>query len=383
MKMATQKRKLKLMSIVLAFVVLAVLVVTLLPLVVFATRTSKPAIHNAASTTQLQSSYSEPGWWRPCTHTYLNQATNHQVCDAWNQSWDLTKNPLPCDTTNYKDQTGVASTSLTNWRGIDVCGPRPNSSSAKDDNYVQFSKPDGSANKDSSVEQEFECTELVKRYLRLAYGLDAISANGGQLVGAYTAKHPDFFHSVNNDENVKIQMFPAEGDVLSFSYNHTAIVKSVSITNSISGNADIVIIEQNYSSSGIRPLKMTNWKIDGDNVSSWMTLRPVPAIPGGVWKSPTPADGSLQIPGTWVNVSAHAVDNSGQGLTKVYITESLEGTNNWGIVQPWYTSGVVGSADVSGSAFMPQIQNVLVSFDVYSNNGLQNLAPNGIRRFCP
>jgi hypothetical protein len=95
-----------------------------------------------------------------------------------------------------------------------------------------------------------------------------------------------------------------------------------------------------------------NWIIN-DNVSDWMTPRPAPAIPGGVYNSPpTPEDGSLVVPGSTATISAHAVDNSGQGLNYVNITETIEGQNQnnpWPILKTQSFSGNTPIADVSAS----------------------------------
>ncbi len=76
-----------------------------------------------------------------------------------------------CDDVNYSnavhDSNGkpVHPYLITSWRGIQVCGPLPWTVSTPD-HFVTF--PGG------SVEQEFECTELVKRYIYLGYGINAI-----------------------------------------------------------------------------------------------------------------------------------------------------------------------------------------------------------------
>ena len=82
-----------------------------------------------------------------------------------------------------------------------------------------------------SQENEFQCTELVKRYLYLVYGLQSMGGtNGNQVVDNYTAKYPNIFHKVVNDANSsnlsngRLHMTPAEGDVLHVT--HLCILQS-------------------------------------------------------------------------------------------------------------------------------------------------------------
>ncbi|MFL5590846.1 MAG: hypothetical protein ACJ8DI_24805 [Ktedonobacteraceae bacterium] len=187
--------------------------------------------HSSTSVPQLKSSYPLPDWWRPCLQF---DKTSYKLCTKW----DTSKNPVKCDGVNYQHNTGVKAVLLTTWRGIQVCGPLPFSVSTPD-NYVHFKLG-------WSVEQEFECTELVKRYLYLAYGLKSLGGtNGDQIVDNYTAAYSILHKVVNNGQ---IHLFPAEGDVLSFSGNHTAIVTGLTNVDRSNGNATINVIEQNFSS---------------------------------------------------------------------------------------------------------------------------------------
>src|SRR6266702_3664446 len=130
----------------------------------------------------LQNSYPAPNWWKPCIPSQVITVSiigiNRQVCTAWDQSQPAAQ----CDSINYQKFTGTATIPLTSWRGIDVCSPRPNDTS-NSDHYTEFSSS-------GSVEQEFECTELVKRYLYLAYGLPSLGGtDGAQVVDNYTAAY--------------------------------------------------------------------------------------------------------------------------------------------------------------------------------------------------
>lgn len=253
----------------------------------------------------LQNSYPAPNWWKPCISsnviTVSINGVNRPVCTAWDQSQSATQ----CDSINYQMFTGTAAIPLTSWRGIDVCGPRPNDTPNYPDHYTEFSTG-------GSVEQEFECTELVKRYLYLAYGLPSLGGtDGAQVVDNYTAKYSSL-HKVVNDGTV--QMFPTEGDVLSFSgqnITHTGIVTGLTdVNNNGMGSATIHIIEQNWTdTSGARTLSMNNWMIGG-SVISWMTTRPVSAQSSPT-NTPTPTQRTL----TSQQTQSKTVNATGQRTT--------------------------------------------------------------------
>src|SRR6266702_5261083 len=188
-----KQQKWKLKSVVLTAVILAMLAASILPFVVFASQ---------KSATTSNSTINVP-WWSG-------------DCDDGNYSKHVhDSNGNPVHPYILRDS---ATGQLAIWKGIESCGPKPlDVPKNQPDNFVYFTAT-------SSQEQEFECTELVKRYLKLTYGLDAISANGDQVVGAYTARssitgvqNPFFNHRIVNDG--KIHMFPIAGDVISSTSN--------------------------------------------------------------------------------------------------------------------------------------------------------------------
>jgi hypothetical protein len=288
------------------FLVVIVLVMSLLSVIACS---NGPTTQNPTPTPQttpqppnsnhLQNSYAAPNWWKPCILSKVIAVSingvNRQVCTAWDQSQPAAQ----CDSINYQKFTGTAAIPLTSWRGIDVCGPRPEDSTSTPDHYTEFSSG-------GSVEQEFECTELVKRYLYLAYGLPSLGGtDGSQVVDNYTAAYSSL-HKVDNHGTV--QMFPTEGDILSFSgsnITHTAIVTGLTdVNNNGIGSATIHIIEQNWAdTSGTRTLSMNKWTIGG-SVISWMTKRPISSqsSPTGtsapITVSMPPTQTSCPVPGT-------------------------------------------------------------------------------------
>jgi len=183
--------------------------------------------------------YPKPSWW-----TYSD--SSHQHCDS--------------------GHFGNTYTLLTTWNGLEVCGPVGTNTS------VTF--PNGVG------EGEWQCVELVARYLLIVYGAPALSnTNGDQVVANYASTYSSLFTSITNDGNT--HAFPKVGDVLSYSTVHTAIITGITVTDQTNGNATLNLIEQNASSNGTTTQKVIGWKIKGgvddpndtgsDTVSAWLT----------------------------------------------------------------------------------------------------------------
>jgi N-acetylneuraminic acid mutarotase len=166
-----------------------------------------------------------------------------------------------CDSTHYTSiNVGDIPVLLTTWLGVQTCGYGPNQTPSWPD--VPIYMPGSSV-----AEYEWECTELVKRYLYLAYGTPALSGtNGDQVVTNYANQYPDIYRSVNNADgsNTINHIWPKVGDVLSYSDVHTAVITGVAVTDQANGNAVLTLIEQNASQSGTTTQKFINWKIKGD-----------------------------------------------------------------------------------------------------------------------
>src|SRR6266516_12172 len=152
-----------------------------------------------------------------------------------------------CDSTHYhaNNADGLTSSVLATWNGITACGPIPGTDTNKEAN-VQFTTG-------GSTENEWQCTELVKRYLFIVFGALSIgNTNGNQVVDTYTGNrsgytgYPSLFSRLANDGTNHVKV----GDVLSYYSpdNHTAIVIDTSGVNG-SGNGTITVLEQNASST--------------------------------------------------------------------------------------------------------------------------------------
>lgn len=172
-----------------------------------------------------------------------------------------------CNATFYNGGSGHTESLLTTWNNIQVCGPTGT-------NYIDTSFP--------GVDQgEWQCVELVKRYLYLAFGVPAISSDGDDLVSNYASTYSNIFRSITNNGNT--HEFPKIGDVLSYSDVHTAVVSNISISDPTNGDATLTLVEENAASTGTTTQQVVGWVIKGDiddpgatgsdTVTAWLTPR--------------------------------------------------------------------------------------------------------------
>ncbi len=184
---------------------------------------------------------------------------------------------------SYSGTTTVDSYILStnaSYDGVAAVGPRWGDQGVGDV-YLYFT-PDASA----SREDEWQCTELVKRFLFLEYGSRSLgNTNGYQVVDNYSTTYPTMYKKVVNDStNTTNQIYPKAGDILSYNQvgtdgGHTALVTSV--TNQSGGSATVQLIEQNASASGIFSQTFSNWQFQngrdndptdtGHTVEAWRT----------------------------------------------------------------------------------------------------------------
>jgi hypothetical protein len=180
-----------------------------------------------------------------------------------------------CDSTHYTAGNGHTPVLQTTWLGIQSCGYGL-SQSPYNWSDVTVTLPGAPA-----PDSEWECTELVKRYLYIAYGATALgTTNGDQVVAHYASSYPALFKSISNTADSS-HGFPNVGDVLSYSDVHTAIISGITVTNQASGDATLNLVEQNASLSGTTTQQVIGWKIKGDiddpndtesdTVTAWLT----------------------------------------------------------------------------------------------------------------
>lgn len=165
-----------------------------------------------------------------------------------------------CDADYYFEETGQEAYPLgAEYRGMKACGPRPwydNGHYA----YVDFG---------AGVRQiEWQCPELSKRFLYLAYGIAPYRANGSQVVWNYTG---DLLEKV---PNCGVGRPPKPNDVLSYgstsTYGHTSVVVASDVDTD--GNGTIWVIEQNSSPTGLSSIAVNDWCVDPSytSVSGWL-----------------------------------------------------------------------------------------------------------------
>ena len=236
-----------------------------------------------------------------------------------------------CDKVNYHNGTGINSTLLTAWHGVSACGPVPTTDFA----VLFFPGAHG--------EYEFECVELVMRFLYLEWGIAPWPGNG---------------NTIKNNPPASIVFYPNDGargivtgDILTEnassqnSVGHTVIVTDTSGLNG-TGTGSINLMEQNASSAGHRSLSVINWQVQpdawdwGQTIQGWLHVKgnqddgnPDPAFTPG-----TGADG---------RVNAIAIKPSGKILIAGDFTKyngksanRITRLNSDGTLDTNYTPGV-------------------------------------------
>jgi hypothetical protein len=162
-----------------------------------------------------------------------------------------------CDTNNYPASNALGSS----YNGVITCGPGPYQGGS--DHLENFFAG-------SWGEYEWECVELVMRYMYLVYGIAPYNSPGGQdVVSNYSGS---VLTKVTNPATGGI---PSPGDILSFAANtfghgstgHTSVVTSVSVDGS--GNGTVTTMEQNASSNGVGSVPVVNHVLGG-GVTGWL-----------------------------------------------------------------------------------------------------------------
>ncbi len=172
-----------------------------------------------------------------------------------------------CDDTNYYAHTTphTHSTVLAKWHKVSACGPV-----GGPDYAVQFFPG-------AWGEYEFECVELVMRFLYLEWGIAPWAGNANQI--AYSSSLPGSIVFYHNDGSHEI----VPGDIITEnaspqnSVGHTAVVTGIALDGT--GTGTINILEQNASSSGQRSLNVQNWQVQpdawiwGQTVQGWLHVK--------------------------------------------------------------------------------------------------------------
>jgi hypothetical protein len=172
-----------------------------------------------------------------------------------------------CNDNNYFAATGVHSILLgAAWHGVPACGPltyKPPYSR----HLVRFFTG-------AWGEYEFECVEMVMRFLYQEWGIAPWQGSA---------------NTIKNSPPASINFFPngthaiVPGDIITEdglaqnSSGHSMIVTGVHLDGT--GTGSISILEQNSSSGGSRSLHITNWTVDpdpytwGQTIQGWLHVK--------------------------------------------------------------------------------------------------------------
>lgn len=156
-----------------------------------------------------------------------------------------------CDANNFPGSYPLGAS----YRGVKACGPRSTM------HLVHFAP-------NLVGQYEWQCVELVMRYMYLAFGIEPYGGNGKNVVWYYPGSR---LQKVVNGTPHK---GPIPGDVVSYNgdppFGHTALVSAANID--AGGNGFITIVEQNYyDGNGSRTEEVANWYIlSNDDATGWL-----------------------------------------------------------------------------------------------------------------
>jgi hypothetical protein len=175
---------------------------------------------------------------------------------SWPLWWSGSAGTNDCDASFYNANNSAGQTAvlLQTWRGIQVCGPQPNSDLS---NEALEPMPNN-----GTSQWMWQCPELPARYLQVAYGLKSQTAGGGAFAQTYANAFPSVLQNYSNNGNA---VYPQEGDVISMasstdSNGHVGIVSQLSVSPT-PGSATITIVDQNGSDGGSFQLSIVNFVV--------------------------------------------------------------------------------------------------------------------------
>jgi uncharacterized delta-60 repeat protein len=198
-----------------------------------------------------------------------------------------------CNDNNFYPATGSHSYVLGSppgsavWHGVAACGPFNSM------HLVRFFTG-------AFGEYEFQCVELVMRFLYLQWGIAPFNGNGNTIKDHYPTGsmvfYPNGTHAIVPGDIVTEQgTSPNSG-------GHAVVVTGVSLNGN--GTGTVNILEQNSSSAGLRSLSVLNWEIQPD---AWVYGSP---IQGWLHVKANQPDGDLDMafsPGTGPNGRVYAL----------------------------------------------------------------------------
>ena len=157
-----------------------------------------------------------------------------------------------CDVNNHPGSHQLGAS----YNGVAACGPGTYQGGT--DYLVHFYRG-------AWGEYEWECVELVMRYMYLVYGVDPYKANGNTVVSNYSGK---VFTKISNNGT----SLPSPGDIVSMAGTksnpdgHTAVVTNVNVSG---GTGTVTVMEQNASAKGWGTIKVSG-DVLGSLVTGWL-----------------------------------------------------------------------------------------------------------------
>jgi hypothetical protein len=172
-----------------------------------------------------------------------------------------------CDDDNYfnaiDNDKDVHSIPLgASWHGVPACGPftfRPPYPS----HLVHFFYG-------SWGEYEFQCVELVMRFLYLEWGIAPFQGNASTIKDHYPPAFIEFFLNNGTHAFVPGDIITENGSIQNSS-GHAMVITGVNLDGN--GTGTISILEQNSSPTGSRSLHVTNWTVDPDPYTWGQTIQ--------------------------------------------------------------------------------------------------------------
>jgi hypothetical protein len=162
-----------------------------------------------------------------------------------------------CDDDNYFEATGVHSFPLgASWHGVPACGPRYSS------HLVRFFTG-------AWGEIEFECIELVMRFLYQEWGIAPWEGSANTIKDHYPTDSIEFYSNDGTHAFVPGDIITEDG--IYSSSGHAMIITGVDLDGIGTGSIDI--LEQNSASNGSRLLHVTNWTVDPDAFTWGQTIQ--------------------------------------------------------------------------------------------------------------
>ncbi|MGB8215422.1 MAG: hypothetical protein WCE68_17870 [Anaerolineales bacterium] len=168
-----------------------------------------------------------------------------------------------CDDTNFYHATGVHAYKLgASWLGVPACGPQ---ASLGTTHLIYFPSA-------TWGEYEFECIELVFRFLYQEWGILPWDGNGDTIKDDYPSSLV-FYADDGTHPIVPGDIITEDSPAGGFG-GHAMIVTGVSVN--ASGTGSVSLLEQDVNSNGSRSLPLTKWVIgNGGAVDNWDYYAPI------------------------------------------------------------------------------------------------------------